>query len=99
VTIPCPITIQDPAGQQIARATTADISDAAAFAPVPIQSVPACGSKVRLRFSVPRQTPNTFLFEQFDSSATVVRHQLMADDHFAGVALLFDRPLPLHLAG
>jgi len=95
--ISCPITIHDGQGRFLAKAVTSDVSDTSAFAPLPIEDVPACGSRVALHFAIPRMTPNTYMMEEFDVGASVVRHQALSDDRFAGVALQFDQPVALDL--
>ena len=81
----------------LARGRTINISDGGALVSIPRDTAPEISANVNARFSVPRSTPNTYMLEQFASSACVVRRQALVDDSRAGVAVRFSKPLKLGL--
>ena len=93
----CPIAVHETNGRCLAETATLDVSDAAVFVAMPIEAIPARGSRVTIRLSVPRPAPEARTPEEFETRAVVVRHQPMQDSRLAGVAMLFDEPLPLRL--
>ena len=95
--VPCPIQVRDPRGQFEASGRTINISDGGAMLSLPVNSLPGLAKEMKVVFSVPRLTPNTRMFEQFECPATVVRHQPLTDDMLAGMAIRFTRPLDLGL--
>ena len=92
----CPTIVKDKAGREIARTRTADISDGGALLQ-PNGHALEPGQAVRLDLRLPRQTPNTFMYEDFSSAARVVRCQAGAGGSGTGVALAFLRPQKLEL--
>ena len=74
-----------------------NISDGGMLVPLPADAAPTPGTRVELDFSVPRSTPNTFLFERLSAKAFVVRNQPSGTDHECHVAVRFERPLDLGL--
>jgi len=64
------------------------------FLSMPVESLPARGSKVKVAFSLPRETANTYMLEQLQCEAMIVRHE-GCEDEAAGVALAFDDTIDL----
>ena len=95
--LPCPIDVCDGEGNVLTSTRAANVSDGGVFLPVPVQAAPPLGSKLQINFRVPRSTPNTYMLEEFSSSARVARHQPLVDNSAAGVALQFARPIRLQL--
>ena len=92
----CPIRLFSQAGEQIAAGKTLNISDGGALVPVPGHILPRLRESVNLTVSVPRSTANTYMLEDFACCATVLRHEVVAADDQAYLAMEFVRPL--HLA-
>jgi len=93
----CPMAMSDRAGQCVARGRTANISDGGALVPIVSGDTPGEGQVVEVRFSVPRSTPNTFLYEEFTSPARVVRRKRRSRSRPACIAIQFHKPLELDL--
>ncbi len=93
----CPIRLIDDAGGTVAAARTLDISDGGVFIPLPPDSLPKCRKALKVGLSVPRQTANTFMLEEFSCEGRVLRHQPLADGRSAGVAIQFAKPMKLSL--
>jgi c-di-GMP-binding flagellar brake protein YcgR len=56
------------------------------------------GREVSLRLAIPRDTANTFFLEQFAAKARVVRRESLVEGQpGAGIALRFEKQLPLDL--
>jgi len=94
--LPCPITLHCD-GQTPCRSTAFNISNGGVFLTLPTAALPQRECEVEILFSVPRSTPNTYMLEEFTCKAKVIRHQPLADDAQAGLALQFLSPQPLML--
>ena len=93
----CRATISsDKCGRQ-ATGKTMNVSDGGAALSLPIESLPELKEMVRVRLSIPRSTPNTHMIEEFDTQATVLRHELLHDDRYAGMAIRFTKGVDLGL--
>lgn len=97
----CPLVVTDADGRELLRARTVNVSDGGALL-APVAGAPAKGAKVRVLLRVPRTTPNTFMYEEFETAAAVVRLDGPADakgDPAApAAAVKFARPMSLELA-
>jgi hypothetical protein len=93
----CPLSVSEQGGGVLANSRSINISDGGMLFPVPADARPKRGASVRVEFSVPRATPNTFLLEGFSAEATVVRHEPAGGDTPARVALAFQGPVDLAL--
>jgi len=96
--VPCPITISGEGGL-VVTGKTWNVSDGGIFLPGPLQTLPACGAEIEVRFSVPRSTPNSYMLEEFHTPARVLRHQPAgkSKDDNIGVAMVFLKPLDLKI--
>ena len=92
--IDCPTTLTDAASNELASRTV-NVSDGGMFLTMPTGSLPDRGSTVKVAFSLPRETPNTYMLEQLQCEAMIVRHEPCPDEAIAGVALAFDDTLDL----
>ena len=95
--LPCPLMLMNGSDELIARTRCLNICDGGVLVTVPIGSVPAFGSELHVKGSIPRTTPSTYMLEKFTCDARVVRHQPLKDEHLVAVALKFSRPLELNL--
>ena len=93
----CPVTVCDRGGQALAGGDSLNISDGGMLLSIRVEDLPALRTAVNVAFSVPRETPNTFMLEDFASPATVIRHGALVDEARAAVALRFGRPVSLAL--
>jgi len=93
----CPVAILDRGGRAVARGRTVNLSDGGALVSIPTSYAPEVSTNVKVLFSVPRATPNTYMLEEFASPACVVRRQGLVDESAEGVAVRFTRPLNLAL--
>ncbi len=91
----CPVKISITGGQTHSGETL-NISNADLLAVVPSSALCAPGTKVLLTISVPRVTPNTFMYEEFTCLGFIARLQTADKDHI-GVAIQFVQPLDLLL--
>ena len=64
---------------------------------VPLEEIPPTDVVVSLKFTIPRETPNTYMLEEFCTQGKVLRHEPLNDDAQAGVAVQFLRPIELGL--
>ncbi|MCJ7545044.1 MAG: PilZ domain-containing protein [Phycisphaerae bacterium] len=94
--VPCPVRLSQGDAAE-ATGKTANVSDGGMLVPLPPQMLPACGNVVDVLLRVPRQTPNTYMLEEFVSRARVVRYDALADREGAGAALEFVHPMELGL--
>jgi c-di-GMP-binding flagellar brake protein YcgR len=74
-----------------------DLSDGGAMLAIPIKVVPRISEKIRVVLSVPRETPNTRMVEDFSCEARVIRHQPLRDNEVVGVAVQFQPTVRLGL--
>jgi len=95
--LPCPITLYDSKGEALCASKTIDVSDGGVFLQVPLKELPGCGAKVSVALAVPRTTENTYMLEEVDADAVVVRHQPMKDETVAGIGVEFQPPRDLML--
>jgi hypothetical protein len=93
----CPVRLDRPGGKPGGKSRTINVSDGGTLLPAPEGFDPAVGQRVTVHFSVPRQTPNTFLLEQFEAPASIVRAETPKRGARGQVALKFDSPLDLGL--
>ena len=91
----CPVSLpaDDPGASP--RPKTVNISNGGVLLPVSGEAAPPVGSRLRVRFAVPRATPNTFLFEDFAAEAVVVRAETDGEENPVRVALRFETPIHL----
>ena len=87
--IACPISLLGENGRELAAAKATNVSDSGAFVTMDIRSLPPCNAQVKLKMSLPRSAPNTYMLEKIACAGTVLRHQPMKDERFAGVAIQF----------
>jgi len=97
VALGCPVVLTGGDDEPLASAKTLNVSDGGALVPIPPEEVPACGTEVSIRLSVPRSTPNTHMLEEFSCRGRILRHQPLASDRLAGVAMQFVKPQELSL--
>ncbi|MCD6304170.1 MAG: PilZ domain-containing protein [Planctomycetes bacterium] len=95
--LPCPAALAVRDGERPARTRTINLSDGGMLLAVPAESAPPAGQRVKVRFSVPRSTPNTYLLEEFTSDATVVRTVPADQADRRRLALQFVQPIDLAL--
>jgi len=93
----CPVSVSTDGSRLHAKGRALNISDSGALLAMPVDTVPRLRQKVQMRVSVPRTTPNTHMFEDFQLDATVVRHHPMVDNSLAGVAMKFTEMAELNL--
>ncbi len=93
--VPCHAVVTDPAGRELLRAQTANISDGGALLSAPRGELIPVGRSVRLVMRLPRSTENTYMLEEVSSPASVVRHDRAATGE--ALAVRFLRPLSLGL--
>jgi c-di-GMP-binding flagellar brake protein YcgR len=89
-----PVVLQDAGGKHTLRAKAVNISDGGALVK---PTAPANGldGDVSVNLRIPRQTPNTFMFEDFFVNARVVRNHPHANGE--AIAIQFVKPLLLDL--
>lgn len=97
VRLACPAKLVSSSGQLLVQTKTVDISDGGALLPVRFDELPPIGSAVRVDFSVPRFTTNTYMLEPHTVEARVLRHQPLKDDRYAATAVQFEKRQPLSL--
>ena len=85
--MPCPSQVANPDAAESVKGKALNVSDGGMFLAMPVRDLPPQDTTVRVRFSVPRSTPNTYMLEDFACKAQVVRHEALTDDSLAGVAL------------
>ncbi len=95
--VPCVITLEDSEGNVLHRTKAHNLSDGGVFLAMPIDVLPHFGAELNLSFSVPRTTSNTYMLEQFNCKARIVRHQPLVDCDTAGMGLQFTKPQDLML--
>ncbi|NQU76668.1 MAG: hypothetical protein HQ546_10185 [Planctomycetes bacterium] len=99
----CPISVLDGEGKAkvlvLFKTRAVNVSDGGVYMTVPIaelaKAVPA--RKVGIRLSVPRSTTNSFMLEEFQSQAIIIRSEPLVKADDAGVAMQFIEPLELDL--
>ena len=91
----CPFVVFDEAGEVLIESKSLNISDGGALMSAPVKHIPPPHASVKLNFSVPRSTPNSYMLEEFSCPGRVVRQQPLKDDRLAGVAFQFAKPLQL----
>ena len=91
----CPVVLLRGKSDVLARTKTVNISDGGALVPMYESAMPETGTKLHVRFSVPRSTPNSYMLEGFSSEATIVRHHTEGEDEVSCIGLEFDPPLNL----
>ncbi|MDY6913658.1 MAG: PilZ domain-containing protein [Planctomycetota bacterium] len=93
----CPFAVFNKAGEILFESKSLNISDGGALLSASIKHIPPPHAGVKLNFSVPRSTPNSYMMEDFTCPGRVVRQQPLKDDYLAGVAFQFARPMQLAL--
>jgi len=95
--ISCPLVVCDHTGRELFQIRTTNISNSGLYLETPVSNLPDGGvpDDVRLRIAVPRNSPNTFELEQFQTDARLVRATMLADEDSAGIALQFVEPIAL----
>lgn len=92
----CPARLVDQTGTFVATGKTRNISDGGMLLPVKSQDAASPGTRVDVKLSIPRSTPNTYLMQPFRGQALVVRKH----DEPGGptcLAVQFEPPLDLDL--
>ena len=79
----------DTEGNILHKTKSENLSDGGVFLTIPINALPNFGAELNVCFSVPRSTPNTYMFEEVSCKAKVVRHQPLVDRDLAGMGLQF----------
>ena len=95
----CPIVVLDAKGKVLFKTRAVNVSDGGAYCTRGVDNL-ASGSlpqRVGIRLSVPRSTRNSFMFEEFQGAARVIRTEPLIDAARAGMALQFLQPLSLDL--
>jgi len=92
----CPTVLSDTDGRELAKTRTIDISDGGAMLE-PLGEPVGVGQSVRVTLRVPRETDNTFMYEDFFVAARVVRHQPGEEKGRVWMALQFTPSLELQL--
>jgi len=87
----------DADGAELLRAKTTNLSDGGALL-VPALNVLPVGREIHINLRVPRETPNTFMYEDFFSDARIVRHDPVRGDQSSAMAVRFAESLNLNLA-
>jgi len=95
--LPCPTVVELSDGLALGSTRTINISDGGVLITLPADALPDPGTEVKVTFSVPRTTPNTYMLEQFSCGARVVRLAPVPDGGHTGVGLQFDQPMDLML--
>ena len=95
--VSCPVTVSAAGHSGQAKGNTLNLSDGGALLTIPINSMPGLAERVAVQLSLPRTTPNTRMYEDLASQATVVRHQPMIDERLVGVAIRFSKVMKLNL--
>ena len=93
----CRVTVSCGKRDRQATGKTMNVSDGGAVLSLPVKSLPELKEMVHVRLSLPRSTPNTHMIEEFDTQATVLRHELLHDDRYAGMAIRFTKGVDLGL--
>lgn len=97
----CPIVLCDARGREVAASRTVDVSDGGALLAVraaprgEAQALGVGGQVMHVTLRVPRQTPNTLMFQDFTTQARLVRAQRLGGD--MRFAIQFAAPLALEL--
>ena len=91
----CPVVVVDEDGHELCRTRTVNVSDGGMLLSAGDRPIDAAGG-VHVNLRVPRQTVNTFMYEDFFSVAEVVRRQPNGGTAPA-VAVKFPRSLKLDL--
>ncbi len=100
VELSCPLEVTDTGGRELFRIRTMNLSDGGLYLETPVSNLPEEGvpDEVRLRLSIPRSTPNTFMLEDFTAAARILRSAPLAQGDAAGIAMQFTQPLTLNLS-
>ncbi len=93
--LPCPVVVMRDKSDVLSRSKTLNISDGGALIPVVGDTIPEPGSKLEVRFSVPRSTANSYMLEGFSSDARVVRYEPGSEDKPACLAVRFEPSMQL----
>ncbi|MFP4052308.1 MAG: PilZ domain-containing protein [Phycisphaerae bacterium] len=91
----CPVVLLRGKSDVLARTKTVNISDGGALVPMYESAMPETGTKLHVRFSVPRSTSNSYMLEGFSSEATVIRQDPRDEESPPCVGLKFEPPLSL----
>ena len=93
----CPVVVTDGEGNELLKTKTLNLSDGGALLTSPAKRTIPLGQYVHVDVRLPRSTPNTFMFENVSSDASILRHQPMQDNSSVATALTFTKPLKLGL--
>ena len=94
--VTCPAVLSDTDGRELTKTRTIDISDGGAMLE-PLGEPVDVGQTVQVALRVPRETDNTFMYEDFFVAARVVRHQPGREKGTVWMALQFTPSLELQL--
>ena len=89
----CPVVVVDADGKELFQSRTVNVSDGGML--LRVGKPLGVGEGVHVSVRIPRQTANTFMYEDFFSGAEVVRRQ--GDGGAGTMAMKFPRPLELSL--
>ncbi len=93
----CPVVVTDNAGNKLLDTKTLNLSDGGALLTVPTKQTIGLGQYVHVDVRLPRSTPNTFMFENISSDASILRHEPMKEHSSVATALTFTKPMKLSL--
>lgn len=93
----CQIILFDDGTDPPLRTHTLNVSDGGVYLSVPTRNVPEQGRQMSLKLLVPRSTPNTYMLEEFNAPAKIVRHDMLLDNTQVGVAVQFLQQVNLAL--
>ena len=95
----CPLIVLDDKGHVLFKIRTVNVSDSGVYFETPASNLPHGGmpGDMALRISVPRSTANTFMLEEFQANARLVRAEPLASEDLAAMALEFTEPLAMDL--
>jgi len=89
-----PVHIEDTKGAGLAEGRMINISDGGAYVSIDPMSLPDLTPTILMKFSIPRQTSNTFLLEDITAAGRVIRRQSLHDARHA-VAVEFEHKINL----
>jgi c-di-GMP-binding flagellar brake protein YcgR len=91
------VLLHDDSRDSPVKTRTIDVSDGGVYLTAPTSQASEPGKQVALKLLVPRSTPNTYMLEEVNAQATVIRHDALKDNSRVGVAMRFMSPQQLNL--
>ena len=97
----CPIAILDGNPEALFRGRCENVSDGGVYLTVRAAELAddPLPARMTIKLSVPRSTPNSFMYEEVAAEATLIRQFPCDDGRRSGLALRFVRPVVLDLEG